>query len=343
MQGYQFGMTKRVTIKDVAREAGVSTALVSYVLSDISSGRHDHRVNPETARRIIDVAARLEYRPNNTARTLRIGRTMTIGVIMSDIANPFFSEIARCIENKAYDYNYSALFGSTDENPAKLEKLLHVFLNKNVDGVIIVPCDGAESAIREVVSSGLPVVLLDREIPGENIPSVVLDNYKAGQKLAETLVSKGKRRIEMVSYAMKLSNFRDREAGYMHAMEQSGNSAFISVNNFPYDNFAAVRPYVLDAHERGVEALLCATNTLASNVLKEIIALGYTIPEDFAIASFDDNPAFSIYGTSVSFVRQPIQEFGTAAVDLVVNLINKGNYLTEKNIILAPSIVSSEE
>ena len=125
--------TRRVTIKDIAAEAGVSIALVSFVMNNKANGRDTYRVNKNTAQRILDVARRLDYQPNNAARTLRCGRTNTIGVIVSDISNKFFADIARCIEDRAYKYNYTVLFGSTDENAGKLHNLVEVFLNKGID------------------------------------------------------------------------------------------------------------------------------------------------------------------------------------------------------------------
>ena len=125
--------TKRVTIKDIATEAGVSIALVSFVMNNKSDGKETYRVNKETAQRILEVAQKLNYQPNNAARTLRSGKTNTIGVIVSDISNKFFADIARCIENHAYKHKYTVLFGSTDENPQKLENLVEVFRNKGID------------------------------------------------------------------------------------------------------------------------------------------------------------------------------------------------------------------
>ena len=334
-------MEKRVTMKDVAREAGVSSALVSYVLSDHSNGCQNHHVNADTARRILEISSRLDYRPNHIARTLRMGRTMTIGVILSDIANPFYSEIARYIENKAYDYNYSAIFGSTDENPEKMKSLIQVFLSKHVDGMIIVPCDGANEVIRDLVASGLPVVLMDRLDPGNDIPSVSLDNFKAARQAVETLLKNGRKKIEMVSHTVKLSHMRDREAGYRCAMEHAGLAGSINIKSFHYDGLGGVRAYIKDAHARGVDAFLCATNTLTGSVLKEIFALGYSIPGDFAITAFCQNPAFNIYKTPVSFVQQPIDRFGAEAVDMIVRLINKDDSLTETNLVLEPSIIST--
>ena len=156
----------RVTIKDIASEAGVSTTLVSFVMNNKVNGQKTYRVNEETAQRILDIAARLNYQPNNAARTLRNGKTNTIGVIVSDISNKFFADIARCIEDCAYKNKYTVLFGSTDENPKKLENLIAVARNKGIDGLIIVPCEGSEEAILAVTRQNIPIVLLDREVSG---------------------------------------------------------------------------------------------------------------------------------------------------------------------------------
>ena len=158
---------RKVTIKDVAARAGVSVTLVSFVMSNQANGTAvKYRVSDETARRILQIAAELNYQPNNAARALRNGRTRVIGVILSDISNKFFADIARCIEDRAFECGYSALFGSTDESAERLKNLIEVFLNKGVDGLILVPCEGSDQAIRAIEQRNVPLVLLDREVAG---------------------------------------------------------------------------------------------------------------------------------------------------------------------------------
>ena len=221
--------TKRVTIKDIATEAGVSIALVSFVMNNKSDGKETYRVNKETAQRILEVAQKLNYQPNNAARTLRSGKTNTIGVIVSDISNKFFADIARCIENHAYKHKYTVLFGSTDENPQKLENLVEVFRNKGIDGLIVVPCEGADEIIRDIARQNIPLVLLDREVPDLEVSSVVLNNRRAGHETTEALIRRGFTRIEMISYSMGLSNIREREEGYRRCMQahEMGENAVI--------------------------------------------------------------------------------------------------------------------
>lgn len=272
--------TKRVTIKDIATEAGVSIALVSFVMNNKADGKDTYRVNKETAQRILEVAQKLNYQPNNAARTLRSGKTNTIGVIVSDISNKFFADIARCIENHAYKHKYTVLFGSTDENPQKLENLIEVFRNKGIDGLIVVPCEGADEIIRDIARQNIPLVLLDREVPDLEVSSVVLNNRRAGYETTEALIRRGFSRIEMISYSMGLSNIREREEGYrrcMQAYEKGGNAV---IHHLRHDKLAKIEDIIREARQRRAEAFLFATNTLAGQGLSAIFRNGWRVPQD---------------------------------------------------------------
>ena len=139
----------KVTIKDLAKALGVSTTLVSFAMSDSPK---KYRVSDEMIAKIRAKAKEMDYQPNNAARSLRSGKSNTIGVILSDISNRFFADIARCIEDQASQNGYTVLFGSTDEKPERLANLIKVFQNKGVEGLIIVPCEGAEALISELVT-----------------------------------------------------------------------------------------------------------------------------------------------------------------------------------------------
>ena len=334
--------TRKVTIKDIATEAGVSIALVSFVMNNKADGKETYRVNKETAQRILEVAEKLNYQPNNAARTLRSGKTYTIGVIVSDISNKFFADIARCIEDRAYKHKYTVLFGSTDENPQKLENLIEVFRNKGIDGLIIVPCEGADEIIRNVALQNIPVVLLDREVPDTELSSVVLNNRRAGVETTQALIRQGFTRIEMISYSMNLSNIREREEGYRFCMTEAGLSDRINIHHLRHDKLGKIDEIVRDAKMRNVEAFVFATNTLAANGLTAIFRNGWRVPQDFAMACFDSNEAFDIYKTAVAYVRQPIEQFGTEALDLLIkNIEQKDQPINSIRIVLTPEIVES--
>ncbi|MDE5623054.1 MAG: LacI family transcriptional regulator [Alistipes sp.] len=313
--------TRKVTIKDIANEAGVSIALVSFVMNNRACGQTNYRVNKETSQRILEIADKLNYQPNNAARTLRSGKTNTIGVIVSDISNKFFADIARCIEDRAYKHKYTVLFGSTDENPQKLENLIEVFRNKGIDGLIVVPCEGSEEIIRNVARQNIPLVLLDRGVEGAELSSVVLDNRRAGLQITTALLKQGFTRIHMISYAMSLSNIRQREEGYKACMTRAGLSDHIHIYHLRHDRLGWMDKVIRDEKEHGVEALVFATNTLATAGLTAMLRNGWQIPQDFAMACFDSNEAFDLYNTAVAYVRQPIERFGTEALDLLMKAI----------------------
>ncbi len=334
--------TKRVTIKDIATEAGVSIALVSFVMNNKANGKETYRVNKETAQRILEVARNLNYQPNNAARALRSGKTRTIGVIVSDISNKFFADIARCIENHAYTYNYTVLFGSTDENPQKLENLVEVFRNKGIDGLVVVPCEGADGIIRDIARQNIPFVLLDREVPNLEANSVVLNNCHAGYETTEVLIRRGFTRIEMISYSMRLSNICEREEGYRRSMKANGMGGKAVIHHLRHDKLAKIEDIVREARQRRVEAFLFATNTLAGQGLNAIFRNGWRVPQDFAIACFDTNEAFDIYKTTIACVRQPIEQFGIKALDLLIKSIEQGDKPgSYTRILLTPEIVKS--
>lgn len=332
--------TKPVTIKDIAREAGVSTSLVSFVMNNSSAGRTVYRVGSDTSKRVLEVAERLNYKPNISARALRSGRTGTIGVVLSDIANPFFAEIARYLEDQAYTYDYNVIFGSSDENPEKLRRVTKVLLDKGVDGLIIVPCGGADDYIRAVIESGVNTVLLDREVPGLEVDSVVLDNRDAAKKITGILIGRGAKRIEMVSYSMDISNAREREQGYRDAMESAGLADAVHIERISHNDYGEIGAYVRSAKERGVDGFMLATNTIASLVISEVFKSGYRIPGDFQAACFDRNPLYDIYGSGIVYVKQPVDLFAERTMEIIMSRIRgeKKKKSPEVRVVLEPEI-----
>lgn len=331
---------RQVTIKDIAREAGVSTSLVSFVMSNAVAGEALYRVSSETSKRVLEVAERLQYKPNSSARALRSGKTGTIGVVVSDIANPFFAEIARYLEDQAYKYDYNVIFGSSDENPEKFQRVVDVLLNKGVDGLILVPCAGSEGVIRQVVESGINTVLLDRIVPGLQVSSVVLDNREAAKEITGKLLARGARRIDMVSYSMNISNARDREQGYLDAMKEAGLEQATHIERITHNSYGTIPEYFRAARERGVDAFMLATNTLASLVISEIYKNGCRIPSDFQVACFDRNPLYDIYGASIIYVGQPVDAFASKAMDLMMSRIRikPGIKAPIEKVVLTPDI-----
>src|SRR5258708_2595280 len=182
---------KKISLKDIAEQVGVSTALVSYVLNN----KRENRVSKAVARKIRATAKKLNYRTNYIARSLKTNKTSTLGLLVADISNPFFSHLARIIEDEAAKNNYIVLFCSSDENASKSQNLIDVFLDRQVDGLIIAPVENTGAQIRSLRKTGTPFVLIDRYFPGIRCNYVALDNFKAAHMAVKHLITEGNRRI----------------------------------------------------------------------------------------------------------------------------------------------------
>jgi LacI family transcriptional regulator len=333
-----------ITIRDVAREAGVSPALVSFVMINQGLGKRVYRVNELTEKRVLDVASKLNYHPNLSAKALKNGKTNTIGVILSDISNPFFAEIARYIEDEAYKYNYSVIFGSTDEDPVKFRNIVKVMQEKGVDGLIVVPCEKTKVVISDMARNRFPVVLIDRTLEGVDIPSIVLDNKMASKSINDILIEKGYHHIEMLSYSLSISNIMDRENGYLESMDSAGLSDFSHIHRIGHHEQKDVIDEIINnARIRGVEAFLFATNSLAIQGMSTMFRKGFHVPQDFGIACFDYNSAFDIYDTDLVYARQPVEQFAKESILCILEQIRANAYKIEydrsKMVILQPTII----
>jgi LacI family transcriptional regulator len=179
-------MKKKASLKDIAQKVGVSIALVSYVLNNKKEGR----INKDVALKIKDTAKQLNYKTNQIAKSLKTNKTYTIGLVVSDISNPFSSSLARIIEDEANKNNYTVIFGSSDEDANKSLKLIDTFLNKQVDGLIIAAAENTASQIQYLQEEGIPFVLIDRYFPELKTSFIALDNYQAAHEAVEHLIEK---------------------------------------------------------------------------------------------------------------------------------------------------------
>ncbi len=334
-------MAKRVTIKDVAREAGVSIALVSLVLH----ARLDAEGNPvcsvrrETARRIFDAVQKLGYIPNRAAAAIRSGRSYSIAVITSDISNSFFSRICRHVENLAYDQGYNVIFASSDENPTKFTQVLDSTLRLGVDGMIIVPPPHSEVAIGKISAMNIPIVLLERDIEGvEAAGRVRLDNASADRLAVEEFVRGGYRRIELVAYNMDVSTIRSRIEGYRRAMEGMGLGDRAKIHYLEYGaDVDAMARLLRNAADRGCEAVYLTTNTISLLALQALKRLRMNVPGDMAVLGFDESPAFSIAEPSVSHIVQPVRALGEESFSMLVEMIEDKD--AARTVVLPPELV----
>lgn len=318
-------MNKRVSLKDIAKKVGVSTALVSYALNKDK----ESKVGKEMAAKIKQAAKELNYQPNQIAKSLRSGKSHTIGLIVADISNPFFAHIARTIEDEAKKNSYTVIFGSSDEKADRGWDLINVFLNRQVDGFIIVPSENSEKQIFYLKKHNIPFVLLDRYFPEIPTSYVAIDNFKAAYGAVSRLIESGHKRIGMIAYQTKLFHMQERRRGYWEAIwDHNLNSESGWLKEVRHGKVKEDIETVLDemlSLELPVDALFFASNTVAINGLKYINRLNLKVPNDLAVVSFDEGDLFDFFYCPLTHVRQPIADLGKESVRVLLDMINKGN------------------
>ena len=308
-------MKTNVSLKDIAEKVGVSTALVSYVLNN----KLKDRINKDVAAKIRQAAIDLNYRPNQIARSLKVQKTFTIGLIVADIANPFSSQIARIIEDEAKKSGYSVIFGSSDERADKTNDLLKLLLDRQVDGLILSLPEYTEKQVQYLKKINVPFVLIDRYYPTIQSNSVSINNFNASQKAIQHLLENGHKRIGVVAYQTSLFHLNERIRG---AVDLLGNNALIGnvgIQSINEDIIAVIDGFLSDPDP--VDSIFFTSNLLTVSGLKYIISLGIKVPDQLAIVGFDETDAFDLFYAPVSYVKQPMAELGRESVKLLLNSI----------------------
>ena len=313
-------MAKRVSIKDIANKVGVSTALVSYVLNGLEK---EKRIGPEVVKKIHEAVKELNYQPNQIARSLRKGSTSTIGLIVADISNPFFGQLARVVENEAAQFGYAVVFGSSDENAANSAILIKTLVNRQIDGLILAPPEGSAEQIKYLMNQGIPFVLVDRYLPDISTNRVVLDNYNATYSAVKCFVANGYRRITLVTYKSTLVHMRERIRGYQEGMKDNGLSDFIVVKEVRYNQIKEDMEAIMTGllNERGMDAVLFATNALSISGLYAIRKSEVKVPEELAVIGFDGHEVFDFFQPPLSYIQQPLEEMGKESVRVLIDQI----------------------
>jgi LacI family transcriptional regulator len=301
-----------VTRRDVARLAGTSEALVSYVLND-----GPRRVAPATRRRILAAIDQLGYRPNAVARSLRTSRTLTIGLVVPDNSNPFFAELARVIEDVGFASGYTMLLGNAMDDGAREAAYVRTLLDRKVDGLIVVPAHGPHHWTAEVSGRAVPRLVLDRELDLPGATFVLTDNEGGAYQATSHLLGHGRRRIGCIAGLDGIHPTADRVAGFRRALAEAGQDpAGVPLVHVPFGRAAAYRAgrRVLSGAQPP-DALFVASDEQAMGVLRAAAELGLRVPDDLAVCAFDgiDGGAYTTPGLTT--MRQPYEKLGRSAVD----------------------------
>ncbi len=322
------------TIKHVAEAAGVSTATVSRVLS----GKNP--VSEEVRSRVLSAVESLEYRPNALARSLREETTKTLGLVVSNVMNPFFTAVARAVEDAASEKGYSVILCNADEDADKEDFYLDVLFQKRVDGLIISPARNRSRQLSRYVRAGVPVIFVDRSIEGLGIPTVRVDGRRAIEELVEYLVRLGHERLaivsgppEVVSGAERLNAFLDGARKRKVTIPEE----YVRLGDFRRESGRQAMRELLQLRQRPT-AVFAANNLMCLGALQAAKEAGCRIPEDISIASFDDVTWFELLEPPVTAITQPTQELGAMAARMLLEVLEEDRK-SESRILKAELVV----
>jgi LacI family transcriptional regulator len=327
----------RVSIKDIAEKLGVSNASVSLVLNGKEKGG---RISKIVAEKIRQTTKEMNYRPNMVARSLRTGKSKTIGLIVADISNPFFACLARFIENAAGESGYQVMFGSSDESNTKFARLTSLFIEKHVDGVIVAPPAESEPSIMQFVNNGIPIVMVDRSMANLPVSSILIDNAGAAYALTKHLIDKGSRRIAFMAYNMKLSNIVGRFEGYKKALEEN-NIAFDDnlVQAVEFENFESnIRKALNKLLLLDIDSIVFATNRVGVQSLITLRQMDYD--KSMRFVSIDNPDEYKLSAVPITCIDQPIEGLGRRALEVLIRKITDPKYKVVEHVTLRAMEIS---
>jgi len=303
------------SIKDVAKAAGVSTATVSRVLANNAP------IRPETRERVLEAIAALDYRPNLIARSLRAQKSAKIGLVVSDIRNPFFTAIGRAVEDAAYEKGYSVLMCNTDENPEKENMYLNILHDESVAGVIFSPTHQFSTAVK-TFNSKTPFVIIDRAIDTDEADMVLLDNVGAAHELTAHLVDNGYRKIAGL-FGNASTTGKERQLGFQNALEEHGLSPAAVRFIAPRIKHGFDTTLELLSQADRPDALFTSNSLLTAGAFQAIKNCGLVVPDDVALVGFDETTWGAMVDPPITLIAQPTEEIGRTATELLFQRINE--------------------
>jgi len=318
------------TIKDVARIARVSTASVSRVLSGQTGSSAAMRA------RVLAAAGELNFRPNAVARSLRTTGTRTVGLVVPDLLNPFFTELARAVEDTARGAGFSLIVGNADEDPTQQDHYVRILLERQVDGLIVVPTVETSPLLREAADHGQPLVLVDRPAQDVHAPTVRGDGAAAIAELVDHLVLTGRHHMAIVTGPDQAGTSRERLLAFRAAL--SGHGIDLPEERILHGNFRAESGYrslaALLASPEIPDSILVTNGPMAQGALRllseQATSSAVRVPDDLALAVFDDMPWFTLLRPTLTAIVQPTTRLGERAMHMLLDRINGRDVIDER-------------
>jgi LacI family transcriptional regulator len=325
------------TIHDVAKLAGVAPITVSRVINQAGY------ISQETRERVESAINELGYVPNTLARSLRSKRTNTLALVLTDITNPYWTTVARGVEDTASESGYTVFFCNTDESNEKELNYLRVLLEKQVDGILLVPALSSPESALYVQRQNTPIVILDRRIPEIQADIVRADSEQGSYKLTELLISQGHRRIAFLGGPMGVSTAEDRRNGFHRAVEQMNDVK----NPFEITEYSGKYSYdsgyemalQLFEHTPRPTAVIATNNFIANGAMRAFRDKGIQVPDDISLVGFDDIPAPLNTIPFLTVVSQPAYEMGKISTEILLSRLKKGVQQPFQEVVLPVGII----
>jgi LacI family transcriptional regulator len=324
------------TIRDVAQQVGVSTMTVSRVVNN--SGY----VSETTRDRVERAIADLGYVPNALARQLRSKRTKTLALVVSDISNPFFTTIARGVEDVAVRHGFSVMYCNTDESEAEEAQYLLMLIERQVDGVLLVPAASSGPSFRLLHAHGMPLVVLDRRVSARHVDSVRCDSEAGAHALTRHLIELGHRRIAVLTGRRAISTSADRVAGCRRALDEAGltlDDGLVLYGDYNFgqpnqaDGLRMTQRLLASTSDRPT-AIFAANNFIAFGAIRALHEARLRVPEDMSVVAFDDLPAEWVSDPFLTVAAQPAYEIGRRAAAMLLDSLAGTRVAGSEDVVL---------
>lgn len=327
------------SLKDIAKFVGVSPSTVSIVLNGKAKQK---RISDDLAEKITEAAMRMGYQPNRVAVSLRTGKSKTIGLIVENISNNFFSSLAKIVEDKARSHGYNVVYCSTENDPEKGREMIQMLYNQHVDGYLITPASGMQEDIVKLVEEKRPVVLMDRYFDNLGVPYVIVNNYAGMLEGVEYVIKSGAKNIGFVTVDLNLLQMQDRLRAYKDALKKHylpfKKSSVLTVK---YDDTKeqTVKKISSFLKQKKLDAVVFATNYLGIYGLQSIKDLGIKVPTELGVICFDDHDIFELFSPGITVIQQPIDELAKTAVDILISELGHQKASKSLQVVLSTKMV----
>jgi len=333
-----FKMSKKISIRDIGKELGISITTVSFILNGKAK---EKRISEALTEKVLKFVEEVNFKPNMMAQGLRTGKSKIICLMVEDISNNLlFAQVARLIEEEAHSKGYRIIYCSTDNKTQKAAELIRLFRDRSIDGFIITPPEGIEEEIQALMDEDIPVVLIDRNLPQLKCNYVGIENLNSTYEAINHLITNGFKNIGFITIESEQMQMADRLSGYLRAVEYAQLKSYVKKLDF-YDNeeknVKAIADFIKTSKK--LDAVFFSTNYIGVWGLQAIKQLKLNIPDDIGVISFDDQSLFRFYSPSITVVAQPVPELSTHIIRLMLDALKETDSTVHEIVLPARLII----